>query len=186
MGITKATFRCDNCGKKRTVRFPTKDGRSRPRGWLLTVFGPLAVYACSERCASDWDSSHSVGRISIEGSQQDSVLPFVKSILECRPVSRINLSDFFASLGGAVESVELDTHKELAEEFKVPKEIVMEFFEHVTQTACPKCKAEAEERCHATSGDETRSCSEHGIELKATVHPERVEAARVTWKGKIQ
>ena len=184
MGIIKATFRCDNCGRERNVRFPTKDGRNRPRGWFVTIFAHLVVYACSKQCVMEWDSSHSVGRLPVDSpseqeEEDNTTPPFIRALMERGiPVQRLKLSDLF---GG-----DKDLYLELAKELKVPREIVVEFFEHVTKTVCPKCKAQSEERCVLTSGDDIRTCPEHGPELNSVVHSERVEAARVTWKGKLQ
>jgi hypothetical protein len=98
--------------------------------------------------------------------------------------------EILASLEEAERELEAqektETLDELAKEFKMPVEVVEDFYQHIGDTPCPKCSAESKERCSAMDGDEVRECPNHGPELKATAHSERVEAARATWRRKTQ
>lgn len=186
--ITRATFKCEQCGTETTSRIPTKEGNNHPKGWVsLATPAGFQLDWCSKECVKIWYKTHQIG--TLVPANMDSSFEDVLERVKGRAGGRIAVpfSAFRSILDmqrqSLEESDETETEKELAEEFKIPREFVKEFAEKVRSIECPKCLAEPDERCHIMQGDKTRHCIVHGEELEIFAHHERVEKARVVWKA---
>src|SRR5271170_6155945 len=64
--ITKATFKCDQCEKKKTVSIPTKRGKNVPTGWFTLRGSGFRVDVCSEKCRRLYSVAHAIGYSEVE------------------------------------------------------------------------------------------------------------------------
>lgn len=175
--ITKATFKCDQCAKKKTVSIPTKRGKNVPTGWFTLRGVGFRVDVCSEKCRRLYSVAHAIGH----------------SESEDRPGPRlVKVGGIPEGLRGLFEALENSDQamssalKDLAKEFGVPVEVVQEFATHVRSVPCPKCQAEEGDHCEVQPGDVQRNCPLHGPELTVYAHSERIAAAKATWRSKTQ
>jgi hypothetical protein len=177
--ITKITYRCQTCCKERTAELSEDSPNVIPQYWIRDEFvdAGYSLDFCSPLCRDKFRRIHpTLGFSPPPRNQSPRIIPV-----------QIDPSNYIRAIFESAQQAKNEAIVQLAEEFGVPAETVSEFGFYLQTLSCPKCGAQSGEACKVLAGDETTVCPYHDQEeLKAVVHKERLDAAKKSWKSRLQ